>query len=414
MKVLLLTDQLIQNNDTFIIGGWIQSLIHILEESKNIEIAVAGLTLADSCIEKEEKVIYYKIKKQNYNSIERFCRRWTSAIQDEKEIKEYMAAIQDFNPEIVHIFGTESFLCHVIPHTKSKTVVHLQGLINPVLNAWIPPAMSLSLLDAHSFHLFHFLRGITFKREYKTFQMRAQRELDYFPSIRFVMGRTDWDKTLAAILGKDITYFHLEESLRPDFYTDIQWKIKNRKEVQLLSVLSPATYKGFDVILKTASLLKAQDIQFQWKICGASEEDRIVKALESILKKKFSFNNVSFLGKQTAQELVSLLLDADLFIHPSYIENSPNSVCEAQILGLPVIATSVGGISSLVENNKTGILCPANDPYYLSGKIIALLNDPKQMQYLGENARIAANQRHNRKKILENIENIYLQIIQMD
>jgi glycosyltransferase involved in cell wall biosynthesis len=412
MKVILLTDQLIQSNATFIVGGWMQSLINILKESKEIEIAVAGLTLTDSCVEKEE-AIYYKIKKQHYNPIERVYRRWKSAIQDEKEIKEYVNAIQDFNPDIIHIFGVESFLCNIIPHTKSKVIVHLQGLMNPILNAWVPSKMSLSLLDCYSFNLFNLFKGLTFKQEYKIFQARAQRESAYFRSIRFVMGRTDWDKAVVMTLGKNVQYFHLEESLRPDFYTDWQWKVKNRKEVQLISVLTPATYKGFDVILKTATLLKSQGIQFQWKICGTYEEDRIVKTMERILKKKYSSNNVSFLGKQTAQELVSLLLDADIFIHPSYIENSPNSVCEAQILGLPIIASYAGGIPSLIQNNETGILFPTNDIYFLCHSIISLLSDPPKMDYLGNNARTIALERHDRNKILKNIESIYNEIIQI-
>ncbi len=412
MKILLLTDQLIQNNETFIVGGWMQSLIHILKESKKMEIAVAGLTLADSCVEKEEGVTYYKIKRQSYNPFERIYRRWKSAIQNDEEIKEYVNAIQDFKPDIVHVFGVENFLCNVIPHTKSKVVVHLQGLTNPILNAWIPPGISLAMLNRYSFNLIDSLRGIGFKYQYNNFQALARRESEYFCSIRFVMGRTDWDKAVAMRLGKDIRYFHLEESLRPDFYTSPQWKMKNRKKFQLLSVLSPTIYKGFDVILKTAALLQSQGIQFQWKICGTSQDDLIVRTMEKILKKKYSSNNVSFLGKKTAQELVGLLLEADLFIHPSYIENSPNSVCEAQMLGLPVIATCAGGIPSLVQNNETGILFPTNDIYFLLNVIISLISDPQKMEYLGNNARNAALKRHDRDNILKNIEVIYKEIIQ--
>jgi glycosyltransferase involved in cell wall biosynthesis len=412
MRVILLTDQLIQSGDTFIIGGWIQSLISILQGSKTIETAVVGLTQKESCTEKENNTTYYKIQKQNYsNPLERIYRRWRCTIQDEATIKNYISAVRDFKPDIVHLFGTESFICNVIPAIEAKAVVHLQGLINPYLNAWFPPGISGNVLHFHSFNCSDFLKGSSLKQQYKTFQAMAKRELEYFRSIRFVMGRTHWDKAMATALAKEAAYFHLEESLRSDFYADLQWNLKKREEVRLISVLSPFIYKGFDVILKTAFLLKSRGICFQWLVCGISETNCIIKTMEKIQKKKYKQNNVSFLGKQTAKELVSLMLDADIFIHPSYIENSPNSVCEAQMLGMPVVATYVGGISSLIENEKTGILFPANDPYFLSATIVSLSSDPQKMQSLGKNAREIARQRHDKDTILNNIENIYHKIL---
>ncbi|MDR0863688.1 MAG: glycosyltransferase [Candidatus Symbiothrix sp.] len=413
MKIALLIGQFFDSNDTFIVTGWTQSLILTLQQSESIELAVMGLTNASSIVTQEENIRFYKIKyRMSPNPLVRIYQKFTCKMQDEVLINDYIEAIQDFNPDIVQIFGTENFLCTIIPYLECKVVVHLQGLLNPYVHAYFPPGISANLFYRKSFHWFSFLRGMGERQQFKMFQAMAKRELTYFNTIRFVMGRTEWDKTIAESLAQDVTYFHLAEVLRSDFYTATQWQPHQRKIMQFISVLSPATYKGFDLILKTADLLKSRKIQFQWIICGSSSKDCVVKTIEKIMKKKYIANNISLVGKKTSKELVSLLLDSDIFIHPSYIENSPNSVCEAQIVGLPVVATNVGGISSLVNNDETGILVPPNDPYYLSGVITSLLSNPSKMQYLGMNARSVAKSRHDREGVLENIERIYQQIRQ--
>ena len=66
------------------------------------------------------------------------------------------------------------------------------------------------------------------------------------------------------------------------------------------------------------------------------------------------------------------MLSCTAYVHPSYIDNSPNSVCEAQVLGVPVVATDVGGVPSIVENGKTGWLVPANDPVATASRLSGL------------------------------------------
>ncbi len=411
MKVALLTDQSISSKDTFVIGGWIQSLILLLQQSEIIELAVIGPTQDHSSIEKQGNTVYYKLNhKISPNFLKRIYQKFRCKIQDDNLIVDYVSAIHDFNPDIVQIFGVENFLCNVVPFINCKVVVHLQGLANPYLNAWFPPGISACSFYYYSFNFIDFLRGIGQKQQYNTFKAIAKREQEYFRIIRFFMGRTGWDNTITRFLAKEAQYFHVEEVLRPDFHTDIQWQLKSKKEIIFISVLSPATYKGFDLILKTAYLLKSKNIEFKWMICGSSEKDNVVKTIEKIVKKKYSQNNIFFLGKKTVKELIPLLLDADLFIHPSYIDNSPNSICEAQIIGMPVIAANVGGVSSLIENNKTGILIPANDPYCFCEEIISLLSEPERMEYLGANARDTAKKRHDRDAILKSIESVYQEI----
>lgn len=87
------------------------------------------------------------------------------------------------------------------------------------------------------------------------------------------------------------------------------------------------------------------------------------------------------MGNVQADRLVDLLCSSTMLVHTAYIENSPNAICEAQYLGVPVISTMVGGIASLVRNGKDGKLVAANDPWQLANAIIELVNDPERMRF---------------------------------
>ena len=167
-------------------------------------------------------------------------------------------------------------------------------------------------------------------------------------------------------------------------------------------------YKGFDVVLKTAHLLKRKtNIDFEWQIAGLNKTARIVKFFEGKLGYTSESVNIKFCGVLSEYQLCQQLLASSLYVHPSYIDNSPNSVCEAQLLGLPVIATNVGGISSLITSGEDGFLVPANAPYELAEYIKELSASTDMSKQISQHGYSRALQRHDKNKILVSLTNTY-------
>jgi glycosyltransferase involved in cell wall biosynthesis len=108
---------------------------------------------------------------------------------------------------------------------------------------------------------------------------------------------------------------------------------------------------------------------------------------------------------------VSNLLEADLYVMTSHIENNANNLCEAMILGLPCISTFVGGMGSLIRNNIEGILIQSGDPWAMAGAVIELIQDKHKALELGDSARKAALHRHDKKRIINGIISTYHEII---
>ena len=121
--------------------------------------------------------------------------------------------------------------------------------------------------------------------------------------------------------------------------------------------------------------------------------------------------NIKYLGYMSPDKIKKELLECDFYVHPAYAENSPNSICEAQMMGVPVIASYCGGIPSLVSHRVSGFLYPVNDPYSLCSAIMQLKNDQQLQEYISKKAIQEAENRHAPQSIYDNLLKIYKQLI---
>ena len=155
------------------------------------------------------------------------------------------------------------------------------------------------------------------------------------------------------------------------------------------------------MVLKTAMMLKTKGVDFVWKCYGNIDPSVVEKQLGM----KHEDINVLLCGVASAEQLRDEISKATVYVHTSYIDNSPNSLCEAQISGCTPIATYVGGISSLIKNGETGFLIPANDPYQLAFLLEDLFFNPEKNLAIGKAAKEAAVVRHNPIQIVDKLLN---------
>ena len=152
-------------------------------------------------------------------------------------------------------------------------------------------------------------------------------------------------------------------------------------------------------------------LKCEWRIAGISENDLIVKLAKRKLGKCFPTKGLVLLGSLTESDLVKKMSEANVYVMVSHIENSPNNLCEAMILGMPCISTYVGGCGTLIDDKYNGIFVQSGDPWALAGSIIELAKNGDFALKLGLNAKADALIRHNREKIANELLKIYGEII---
>ncbi len=253
-------------------------------------------------------------------------------------------------------------------------------------------------------------KGYSFSKTVKYFHERSVIESNSFKYCKYLFGRTEWDRRVVSVVAPQAKYIHCHEILRDEFY-QANWNKTRGQEIVLFSTLNDNPYKGPDQIFHVDSILQKYhpSLRYTWRIAGLDENSMCVRAMRNRGFKKTL--RLHFLGGLCAQEIIEAMQQSDLFVYPSYIDNSPNSVCEAMLLGMPVIATYAGGTPSIVTDNETGLLVQPGDPYAMAGAIVELVEDYELAKKLGENARLVAQKRHDKGKIVDTVISTYRNIV---
>ncbi|MCQ2204765.1 MAG: glycosyltransferase [Bacteroidales bacterium] len=392
------------NNGGRLIASWQDSLENIVRRESNIQLAVA-FPSEDKDIKDVNGVRYYPLK-TTFSISERLWSRVSAEVITDKCIEKALDVICDFKPDVIQVFGTEFGFGLIASRTTVPVVVHIQGAMLPYDNAKFPPGY-----NSHTYHnavSWNPLRILNNKMLTTFRDSRVKMEKHVWHQVKHYMGRTDWDYAVSRVLCPDSTYHHVDEALRPEFLEGkYVWQVPSKgSRLRLVSVGCSNLWKGLDMMHKTARILKQMNVDFEWNVCGRMPNDfrMLVEYQEKVTFKEVGIN---VMGMTPADKIAELLCSSTLYVHSSYIENSPNSICEAQCIGIPVISTNVGGISTLVRNGEDGILVPANDPYQMAYAIVALSRDEERMKYYSTMSMQHALTRHDPHNIMRQLIDCY-------
>ena len=144
----------------------------------------------------------------------------------------------------------------------------------------------------------------------------------------------------------------------------------------------------------------------RWKgkiklIVGGNGE---VDKLKNIIKDNNLEELVEFRGWISGNDKIKAFIDADIYLQPSYKEALGIAILEAMSYSLPVIATNIGGIPSIVKDNETGLLIKPGDSKSLAEKIEILAESPDNAIKMGKKGRKIAssfNTESIKKQLLE-------------
>lgn len=341
--------------------------------------------------------------------------------------------LEDAEPDIVHCFGTEYphtlAMCRVIPD-KKRLLIGVQGICALYAEAYfsdLPERVikTVTLRDR--------LRKDSLAEQQQKFIQRGIMEKEAVSLAGNIAGRTEWDCGWTKNLNKNACYFNMDEILRPEFYGP---KWEPDKCVPHSIFLSQGDYpiKGLHYMLLAMPAILSKYPDATVYVAG----NRIVdystwkqklkissygKYLRKLMKENHLLDKVTFLGKLDAEQMRDHYLRSSLFVCCSSIENSPNSLGEAMLLGMPCVTADVGGIPSLFTDGEDGIMYKGfragedsvkslkNVSQHLAEAVIGMWNGPEKQELYCANARRHASKTHHRERNYSRLMEIYEKIV---
>jgi glycosyltransferase involved in cell wall biosynthesis len=152
--------------------------------------------------------------------------------------------------------------------------------------------------------------------------------------------------------------------------------------------------KGLDVLLEAMGIVRRRRPDVTATVLGGPQLGYAHHAdeLERLRAKLHLDGIVTFAGH--VEQPHEVLATAAVYVQPSRWEGVPIAVLEAMALGLPVVATRVGGLAEVVDHNVTGLLVPPSDADALAAAILQLLDDPALADRLGHAGQARARTHH--------------------
>ena len=370
--------------------GWIEGCLQMVKTNKDIELAIAFPTQADNIIRETKQGIMFFGFVEDVNHPEKYDSTVEAALG---------LICEEYNPDVIHIFGTE------FPHAlamvrlgewKSRTVIHLQGIMErcaQVYEAGIPKDVfeGLTFRDV--------IKHDSIVQQKEKYTRRALNERKVLLEAQNVCGRTAFDKAFMEEINPSCRYFGLNETLRSDFYGQ-EWKRENITPHTIFLSQGNIPLKGAHFAIEAINLVKKKYSDVRLLIAGdkitsyETFKDKLKissygKYLRNLVVKNNLEDDVTFIGSISARKMLSTFLSSEIFLMGSVIENSPNSLGEAMILGMPCIASNVGGIPSLCTDRKEVLMYDPYNSAELADRIIELFEHPE----LEDQLRIAARNR---------------------
>lgn len=337
------------------------------------------------------------------------------------ERKDYWCEIiREFNPDIIHIYGTErKHNLKLIEKYRNQIpiIISIQGIITEYYKRYYADLRFFEILRNYSIRDIIFRNGIINGK--RKFKKQAKIEKKMFEMVKYVEGRSDWDRAMVQNINSNVMYYYCPRMIRTPFYK-YRWSMNDAEKNSLIVSQGNYPIKGLHILLDALRIVKLKFPDVKLYIAGNDiyKKHGIIKdsGYNRLIKRRINKyglnNNIYYTGFLDAQKMAEYLCKVNVCVIPSAIENAPNALAEAMLVGTPIVSSYVGGSPDMLNHGECGQLYCYYEAEMLADRIVNYFNDSALCEKHSIIENRIANDRHNQYRLPQQLVNIYQSVIE--
>lgn len=413
MKVLWLCNTLFTEDSIKGTTSWLQPLAEAIHLTGGVEI----LNISSGNVKHAEQ--------KHFNGI----RQWIvpndgatkyGQIASKKTCLEVASIIENENPDLVHIWGTERFWCSIYSQgfIKIKVILDIQGLLFAYTDYFYGGLSLIEIIKSINLKEILMPWRTLFYKKY-IFQQRGIIEVEKLKEIKHICYPSEWVKNHLLIVNSNGRFYFKPFALREAFFKTEPWRYKDKQDSPIIfsSCSAAVSYKGIHVLIKSVEKLKKKYPNIQLRLAGKIDVgDKLLDGysffLKSIIKKYKLENNVIYTGSLNADEMISELTNCSVCVVPSFVETYCLAFVEAMIVGAPTVVSYAGAMPELAEHRKEALFYNSFDYVTCAAYIDELIQNEELALNISANARKRRLNENNPIDIVNNQISIYKKVIE--
>lgn len=382
-------------------GTWVMAMADALcEYYQNVQI----MNISMSCINGVSQKFDGRIKQVKINK----------SVIDDSLVKFVKTKIAEFQPDILHVWGTESkWSSFPFDDIHIPLIIDMQGIVSSVYDNFYGGLTTKELVRC--FGLKEIIKPTSLLPINRlVYKKSCKNELDTIRKMKYISVQSKWVEGHIKALNPNCKLFHTGIVLRPEFYKADKWRYRNNYTIfSTATMVTPL--KGLHILLKALVIVKKYYPSVILRLAGTMQTGLrtggYAKLLFRYIKEYGLSENIVFLGNLETIDLIREYQSASLLVNPSSIESYSLVVAEAMYIGTPTVASFVGGMANLGMDNENILYFPKEDYVTCADRIISLLGSVELSTRLSVSSIKYSQKRCDRMNIAAKQCNIYNDVL---
>jgi glycosyltransferase involved in cell wall biosynthesis len=408
MKVLWFCNAIITESQITGTGTWLVAMAHALAQSNEIHI----YSITSGNTRKGGKVHCKGIQQWVLPNV----KRRNNGLPSTKIIKNIQQIVNEIDPDIIHIWGTEGYwgLLTARGYLKGTTIVDIQGLVSQIQKYVYYGLTTIDIMRC--FGIKEIMKPSASLLALKhRFNKLADFEIEIIKKHKNISTQSDWTRAHVYYCNPEAQVFSTKIALRAEFLACAQWDYSKCDDFTIFTVSADSlSFKGLHVLIDAIALLKPFFPRMKLNIAGyiakGIRQSGYTRFIKAKIRKLGIEEMVYWVGALNAKELIKYILKTHVVVIPSFIESYCVFFHEALTVGVPCVVSFSGAMPEFAVHNQSALFFPPGDSEMLARCIVRIFESHRLAQRLSDNSYLD-KQKCLHKDIIQNQLEIYKRVV---